>query len=411
MQPWFRIPVLAAVLLPALVSAQGQPPMDVSSTSGGIRIERLATLEFPWGLVRLPDGRLLITEKPGRLRIYADGRLSPPIDGVPATSYRERAGEQGGLLDVAVDPDFARTRRIYLSYSEAAQQQPSDEADTGDARFGKFLDLTDRVLSGGAVASATLDGTRLTDVQVIWRQIPKTLARGHYGHRLVFGRDGTLFITSGERMRFDPAQNVSSNLGKVVRINTDGSNPADNPFAGKPEARGEIWSLGHRNMLAAAVHPMSGQLWVAEMGPLGGDELNIIQPGRNYGWPVVSNGDNYDSSEIPDHPSHPEFEAPLRTWTPVISPSGALFYEGSLFPWRGDLVLGGLSSKALIRLTVDGTDIRSEERIDMQRRVRDVIQDADGSLLVITDDKNGELLRLTPSARDTRRPPVGTTGR
>jgi glucose/arabinose dehydrogenase len=214
----------------------------------------------------------------------------------------------------------------------------------------------------------------------------------------VFGRDGTLFITSGDRMRFDPAQQPGSNLGKVVRINRDGSIPNDNPLVGKPGARGDVWSLGHRNMLAAAVHPTSGQLWVVEMGPLGGDELNLIERGANYGWPVVSNGDNYDKSPIPDHHTKPEFKAPRRTWTPVISPSGALFYDGSLFPWRGSLVVGGLSSKALIRITIDGSKVTGEERIDMQRRIRDIVQAQDGALLVISDDKAGELLRVTPAA-------------
>lgn len=205
-------------------------------------------------------------------------------------------------------------------------------------------------------------------------------------------------ITSGDRMRFDPAQTIPSNLGKVVRINRDGTIPKDNPFVDKPDARGEIWSLGHRNMLAAAVHPSTGQLWVVEMGPLGGDELNLIEKGANYGWPIVSNGDNYDKSPIPDHDTRPEFKTPVKSWTPVISPSGALFYDGSLFPWKGSLIVGGLSSKALIRLALDGTKVTAEERIDMQRRIRDVLQLPDGALLVITDDKNGELLKLTPAS-------------
>ncbi len=246
------------------------------------------------------------------------------------------------------------------------------------------------------MARARLDGNTLRDVQVIWRQVPKTIGRGHFGHRLVFAPGGKLFITSGERMRFDPAQSLATNLGKVVRINTDGSNPTDNPFMGKANQRGDIWSYGHRNILAAAVHPTSGKLWVWEMGPLGGDELNIIDKGKNYGWPVVSNGDNYDSSAILDHPSKKDFEAPVRTWTPVISPSGALFYSGSLFPWKGDVLIGGLSSMALVRLTVDGTRVVNEERIDMKRRIRDVVQAPEGALLVIVDDKKGELLRLTP---------------
>jgi glucose/arabinose dehydrogenase len=356
----------------------------------------MAALEFPWAIASLPDGRLLITEKPGRLRIFEKGKLSAPIEGVPQTSYRERKQEQGGLLDVAVDPNFAQNRRIYLSFSEPAVQQTPGQKDTDDRRFGGFLDLADGMLVGGAVARATLDGNRLTGLQVIWRQTPKQIGRGHFGHRLAFGTDGTLFITSGDRMRFDPAQDLNGNVGKVVRINADGSIPKDNPHAGK-----DIWTIGHRNMLASAVHP-SGQLYVLEMGPLGGDELNLIKKGANYGWPVVSNGDNYDKSPIPDHSTRKEFEAPLKSWTPVISPSGALFYDGALFPWRGDLLVGGLSSQALIRLTVDGAAVKNEERINMKRRIRDVVQTSDGALLVITDDKAGELLRLTPAAGKTR---------
>jgi glucose/arabinose dehydrogenase len=389
--------VAIATLAPAWLLAQPS-----SNTASSVRTEQLATLEFPWGLAGLPDGRLLITEKPGRLRVFADGKLSPPLKNVPTVSYRAGESEQGGLLDVAVDPEFGKNRRIYLTYSEETKQQ-SPQPETGDARFGNYLDTSDNRLRGGAVASATFDGDSLSDVRVIWRQEPKTIGRGHFGHRLVFGRDGTLFITSGERMRFDPAQDLNSNLGKVVRINKDGSIPKDNPFVGKDKARSDIWTLGHRNMLSAAVHPISGELWVFEMGPLGGDELNIIKPGRNYGWPVVSNGVNYDKSDIPDHSSRSEFESPIRTWTPVISPSGALFYDGDLFPWKGHVIVGGLSSQAVIRLVLDGEKIVSEERIEMKKRIRDVLQASDGALLVITDDKNGELLRLTPGGGEPQR--------
>jgi aldose sugar dehydrogenase len=396
MHAGMRVAAIAAVTLPVLAVGQTRPSDVTLSRADTVRVEPLATLEFPWGMAFLPDGRLLVTEKPGRLRIFADGKLSAPLENVPAVAYRAKQGEQGGLLDVAIDPEFAQNRHIYLSYSEQAPQS-SGPADTGDSRFGQFSDTTDNRLMGGAVMRARLDGERLADSQVIWRQEPKTIGRGHFGHRLVFGSDGTLFITSGERMRFDPAQSTSSNLGKVVRINRDGTIPKDNPFAGKPGARGDIWSLGHRNMLAAALQPGTGQLWVVEMGPLGGDELNLIERGANYGWPVVSDGDNYDKSPIPDHRTKPEFKAAVRTWTPVIAPSGALFYDGSLFPWRGHLVIGGLASKALIRLTLDGAKVTAEERIDMQRRIRDVIQARDGALLVITDDAKGELLRVTPA--------------
>jgi glucose/arabinose dehydrogenase len=395
MNVWLRVAALAA-LLPLLVTAP--TPAQAPAASSTVRTERLATLEFPWALAALPDGRLLITEKPGRLRIFANGQLSPPVENVPRVVYRGGMFEQGGLLDVAVDPQFAQNRFIYLSYVEAADPQPANAADTVDPRFGGFGDPKDNIQRGGAVARATLDGNRLGNVQVIWRQVPKTIGRGHFGHRLAFGRDGTLFITSGDRMRFDPAQAMDSNLGKIVRINTDGSIPRDNPFATRQGARQDVYSVGHRNALAAAVHPTSGQLWVWEMGPLGGDELNVIQAGRNYGWPVVSNGDNYNKSPIPDHPTRPEFVAPVRTWTPVIAPSGALFYGGTLFPWRGSALVGGLSSQAIIRLTVDGTRVTSEERIPMAKRIRDLIEASDGSILVVTDDRAGELLRVRPAA-------------
>lgn len=390
---------IGVLLFAFITSAYSQtpPPNVVSSSAGNIKIERLATLELPWGMALLPDGRLLVTEKPGRLRIWANGKLSEPVQGVPKVVYRGTPSDQGGLLDVEIDPDFARNGLVYLSYVEAAEQQPADARETGDPRFAGYLDTSDTIVRGGAVARGKLDGNQLRDVQVIWRQEPKTVGRGHFGNRLVFAKDGKLFITSGERMRFDPAQSLASNLGKVVRINSDGSIPDDNPFAGKTDARGDIWSYGHRNMLAAAIEPTSGRLWVVEMGPLGGDELNLIERGKNYGWPIVSNGDNYSGAPIPDHPTQKEFQAPVRAWSPVISPSGAIFYTGSLFQgWRGSLLAGGLSSQALVRLTLDGDKVSIEERIDMKRRIRDVIQAPDGAILVIVDDKSGDLLRLSP---------------
>jgi glucose/arabinose dehydrogenase len=405
MRPSFiRLMAITALILAFVPAAHGQatgtaPPDTVSSSAGNLRVERLATLEYPWGMALLPDGRLLITEKQGRLRIWADGKLSEPVQGVPKVFHRGTPNEQGGLLDVEIDPDFARNQLVYLSYSEAAEQQPADAAETGDVRFGNFLDMSDNIVRGGAVARGRLEGNQLRDVQVIWRQVPKTVGRGHFGNRLIFAPDGKLFITSGERMRFDPAQSLASNLGKVVRINPDGTTPADNPFAGKEGALRDIWSYGHRNILAAAIDPSSGRLWAFEMGPLGGDELNLVQPGKNYGWPLVSNGDNYSGPSIPDHPTRRELQPPVRTWTPVISPSGATFYNGTLFPgWRGSVLVGGLSSQALIRLALDGERVAIEERVDMKRRIRDVIQTPDGALLLIVDGKSGDLLRLTPAA-------------
>jgi len=236
------------------------PPDVVTSSAGNLKIERLTTLEYPWGMALLLDGRLLITEKSGRLRIWADGRLSGAVQGVPKVVFRGTPSEQGGLLDVEVDPDFARNHLVYLSYVEAAEQQSPDDAETGDVRFSNFLDMSDNILRGGAVARGRLEGDQLRDVQVIWRQVPKTVGRGHFGNRLIFAPDGKLFITSGDRQRFDPAQSLASNLGKVVRINPDGSIPNDNPFVGKEDARGDIWSYGHRNVLAAALDS-SGRLW------------------------------------------------------------------------------------------------------------------------------------------------------
>lgn len=397
------LPAIVAFLFPLTPPAHGQTesaaPAEVMSVSAGnLTVERLATLEFPWGMALLPDGRLLITEKPGRLRIWEDGTLSDPIEGVPEVVYRGTPSEQGGLLDVELDPEFESNGLVYLSYVEAAEQQPESIADTGDARFADYLDLSDDIVRGGAVARVRLEGDELRDAEVIWRQEPKTVGRGHFGHRLIFAPDGHLFITSGERMRFDPAQSLASNLGKVVRINPDGSIPDDNPFVGEDAARGDIWSYGHRNILAAAIDPSSDRLWAFEMGPLGGDEVNLIEAGRNYGWPLVSNGDNYGGQPIPDHPTSEEFQAPLRTWTPVISPSGATFYDGSLIPeWRGSVLIGGLSSRALVRLVLDGERVAMEERIDMQQRIRDVIQAPDGTILLIVDDENGDLLRLAPA--------------
>ena len=397
-----RIPSYSLLLLALATSASAQapatapPPDVVSSSAGSVRIERLATLEYPWGMAVLPDGRVLVTEKPGRLRIWENGQLSNPVEGLPSVVYRGPS-DQGGLLDVEADPNFTTNHLVYFSYVEA-DPTGLKIPETGEMRFGS-VDLTDSIVRGGAVARGRLDGNQLRDVQVIWRQVPKTGGRGHFGNRLVFGPDGKLYITSGERMRFDPAASLKSNLGKVVRINADGSIPADNPFAGRDTARGDIWSYGHRNMLAAAFDP-AGRLFVFEMGPLGGDELNLIQSGRNYGWPFVSNGDNYAGPSIPDHPTRRDLTAPLRTWTPVIAPSGALFYSGAMFAgWRGSALVGGLASQSLIRLQLDGERVGTEERLFMGRRIRDVAQTADGAILVIVDAKSGDLLRLTSASR------------
>ncbi len=366
----------------------------ISTQATALKIQSLAKLDNPWAMALLPDGRLLVTEKPGRLRIFANGKLSEPIGGLPKVEHRD----QGGLLDVAIDPNFTANQTIYFSYSEAADEQPKSENIVPDPRLGQFVDPSDTVVKGTAVARGRLSGNTLSDIRVIWRQTPKTAGLNHFGGSLVFAPDGKLFITSGDRQRFDPAQDLSGNLGKVVRINADGSVPADNPFVNKPGARPDIWTLGHRNPLGAAIEPNSKALWVHEMGPMGGDEINIIDPGQNYGWPKVSDGDNYDKTPIPRHATDPSYVKPVHSWNPSISPSGLIFYGSDRIPgWRGNALFGGLSSKALFRLTLEDNRITNEERINLDKRIRDVIEDADGSVLLLSDGGDGELLRLSPS--------------
>jgi glucose/arabinose dehydrogenase len=394
--------VVAALWIPILLAGQSNPPTDanvVKTKAGPVRIDRVASLTEPWGIALLPDGRLLITEKPGRLRFFSDGRLSEPIGGVPQVAYRG----QGGLLDVAVDPGFASNGLVYLSYTEAAEQQPADARDPGDPRLGEFQDLDDTVLKGAAVARGRLDGDTLRDMTIVWRQVPKTIGRGHFGGRLVFAPDGKLFITSGDRQRFEPAQDLMTNLGKIIRINSDGTIPNDNPFVNRQDARPDIWSYGHRTPLGAAINPETRQLGIHEMGPLHGDEINIPEPGKNYGWPIVSMGSHYDGTPIPDHATRPEFAAPAFYWHPAISPSGLMFDTGSVFPeWRGSALLGGLSSEALLRVTFmkDGRVV-TEERVPLQQRIRAIAQARDGSLLALTDYKDGALLQITRAGAQT----------
>ncbi len=365
----------------------------IRTKTGYIKVEKLAVLNEPWGMAWLPDGRLLITEKPGRLRIYSAGKLLDSIKGLPKVEYHG----QGGLLDVKLDPDFATNNFIYISYAEAAEKQPDVKRDIGDPRLGKFNDYADAVLKGGAVARGKLVGNEIQNLQVIWRQFPKTIGRGHFGGRLLFAPDGKLIITSGERQRSEPAQDLKGNLGKIIRINPDGSIPKDNPFVGRKDVRSDILSYGNRNPLGVAYNPSTKDLWIHEMGALHGDELNIILPGKNYGWPLVSNGDHYNMSNIPDHETKPQFTKPVYYWHPAISPSGLIFYTGTLFKdWYGAALLGSFNSEALVVLNIVANNVSSEERIWLHRRVRDVIQAADGSIMIITDYKNGELIRLTP---------------
>ena len=328
-------------------------------------------LVHPWALEFLPDGRALVTERPGRLR-YVDrsGNLSEPIAGLPQVWNRG----QGGLLDVIAGPDFAQNQVIYFSYAEPGSG--------GTA--------------GTAVARARLEGDQLTGVEVIFRQSPKVSHENHFGSRLAFGPQGNLFVTLAERFQFDPAQDNSNTLGTVVRIAPDGSVPSGNPFVGQ-NGEPEIWSYGHRNIEAASVHPQTGRLWVAEMGPRGGDELNLPQPGRNYGWPLVSWGEHYSGEDIPDPPSRPDLAQSIHEWTPVISPSGMIFYAGEAFPaWQGDVLIGGLTARAVVRLDVDGTQVTDESRIDIGQRIREVAQGPGGEVYLLTDEADGEILRLSP---------------
>ncbi len=344
-------------------------------------------LSRPWALVFLPDGRMLVTERTGALRIVTpQGQASPPIAGVPAVDARG----QGGLLDVALDPAFASNRTIYLSYAEAGSG-----ADAGR--------------NGTAVARGVLsaDGTQLNAVQVIFRQTPKIASTAHFGSRLVFARDGTLFITLGDRYtERDAAQDLSNTLGKVVRIHTDGSVPADNPFVGRAGVRPEIWSYGHRNVQGAVLHPVTGELWTHEHGPQGGDEVNITRAGRNYGWPKISYGCEYGApvghcTPVGGATSAPGMEQPLTEWVPVsIAPCGMAYYTGALFPgWRGNLFLGALAGQALWRLQLDGNRVVAREALltDLGERIRDVRQAPDGALYLISDGASAKIYRLQPA--------------
>jgi len=365
---------MATVLggLLAFGSADAQQ-REVQTDTGRIVVETLAEdLVHPWGLAFLPDGRMLVTERPGRLRLLsADGKQAALVSGTPEVYARG----QGGLLDVAVAPDFATSGLLYLSFAEPGEGGAST-----------------------AVARGRLSGNRLENVEVVFSQQPKVDGGQHFGSRLVFARDGTLFVTTGDRGRFDPAQDLSGHIGKVLRIMPDGSVPPDNPFVGRADVRPEIWSYGHRNAQGATLHPQTGALWIHEMGPRGGDELNLPRRGENYGWPLVSWGDHYSGGNIPDPTTRPDLTDAIRQWTPVIAPSGMTFYQGDLFPaWRGHLLIGGLVARGVVKLSLDGERVTGEERIVLGARIRDVRQGPDGAVYVLTDENDGKLLRLVPA--------------
>ncbi|WP_222565356.1 PQQ-dependent sugar dehydrogenase [Novilysobacter antarcticus] len=380
--------ILAMALLVACSPGNGAPTATAPADAGAqgpqaaeqpFVVTEIARFREPWAMSFLPDGQhLLVTQKGGQLKLVGMDGKSADITGVPEVVY----GGQGGLGDVVLHPDFSRNQLVYLSYAEGG------ERDTRGAAVARARLVTD-----------AKGGGKLTGLEVLWRQVPKVQGEGHYGHRIAFGPDGHLWISSGERQKFDPAQDMASNLGKVLRLNDDGTIPADNPFSGEGKVASQVWSLGHRNPLGLAFNA-SGELWEIEMGPKGGDELNLIERGANYGYPIVSNGDHYDGRPIPDHDTQPQFKAPAISWTPVISPSSLIFYSGEQFPaWKGNAFASGLSSRSLVRIAFDGDSAREAERFDMGERIRAVAQGPDGDLYLLEDGPKGRLLRLAPPAQ------------
>ncbi|MGF1606496.1 MAG: PQQ-dependent sugar dehydrogenase [Rhodothalassiaceae bacterium] len=371
---------LAALLVLAVPAAAKVPtPVETIGTeAGNIKVTEVAGgFNHPWGIEILPDGRALVTEKPGRLRlISADGQLQKaPIGGTPQVW----ANGQGGLLDVVADPNFQNNQLIWLSFAE-----PGD----GDS-------------AGTAVGRGRLADGRLEDFQTVWRQTTKVTGPNHFGSRIAFEDDDILFVTLGDRYKFQPAQELSNTLGSVIRITRKGQPAEGNPFLDRDDAEPEIFSYGHRNIQAAALNPKDQTLYVAEMGPLGGDELNKIKKGVNYGWPVVSWGTDYDGEDIPDPPTHPEFEDALAVWTPVIAPSGMIFYQGDAFSaFQGDALIGGLVSQGLSRVRITGDDALALEHIPLGQRIRDVAEDAQGHLYVLIDRADGMVWKLQPLSAD-----------
>ena len=374
-----RVLALNLLALTAALAAGDAAAQTFQSSAGDLTVTTVAGgLVHPWGLAFLPDGRMLVSERPGRLRLVTPaGALSPPLATVPTVF----ASGQGGLLDVITDRNFAGNATIYFCFAE-----PFD----GGGRT--------------ALARARLDAGAapgLADMQVIFRQQGPASSGNHFGCRIVQMPDNNLFLAMGEHFSTrDQAQNLSNHLGKIVRIAPDGAVPPDNPFVGRPEARPEIWSYGHRNPQGAAINPATGKYWMHEHGPRGGDEINIPQAGKNYGWPVIGYGIDYSGAKIHDATHKPGMEQPIYYWVPSIAPSGMAFYTGDLFPaWQGHLFVGGLVSRILVRLELDGEKVVKEERLlrDLDERIRDVRQGPDGALYLLTDNPAGRILRLAPA--------------
>ncbi|MBF9234304.1 PQQ-dependent sugar dehydrogenase [Microvirga sp. BT350] len=367
------------LLLGVASAASAQDTQRVRTDKVEVIVETVARgLENPWSLAFLPDGRMLVTERPGRLRIVAaDGKLSDPVNNVPPVAARG----QGGLLDVALDPNFKQNRLIYLSFAE----------ERGEGR------------AGTSVARARLndDGAALENVQVIFRQEPAHTGGNHFGSRLVFDRDGNLFITLGERFDLrEQAQNPANHLGKIIHIKPEGGAAANNPFLNIQGTRPEIWSIGHRNVQGAALNPATGELWTAEHGARGGDEINIPRKGRNYGWPVITYGVDYSGVKIGKGTKRAGMEQPIYYWDPSIAPSGMMFYTADKFPgWRGNILVGALAGKLVSRLEIDGDKVTGEERMlqNLGERIRDVRQGPDGLVYLLTDSSQGRILRMKPA--------------
>jgi len=370
------IKLLALSFLLFSSCAISQTSAVVSGTTGStMQVQSFATFDQGWAMTFLPSGDLLVTEKEGKLQwLRLKNGTKVSIKGVPEVAY----GGQGGMGDIILHPQYARNQTVYLSYAE--------EGASGTR--------------GAVVISATLrlaaTNPRLENIKVVWKQFPKTRGSGHYSHRLAFSPDGYLFITSGDRQKKSPAQSWTQNLGKVIRLHADGSVPKNNPFQNKGELAKSFWSTGHRNLLGIDFDKQ-GQLWTNEMGPRHGDEFNLTQAGDNYGWPIVSWGDNYSYIPIPDHDTRADFNAPEAYWVPSIAPSSLIIYDGVLFPkWQGNAFIGGLRSQAIIRLSMTQNTAKEAERFPMGKRIREVEQGPKGAIWVLEDGRNGRLLRLTP---------------
>jgi len=370
---------LWAAMLALSAAASTAAAQNFPSSAGDLTVETVARgLNHPWGLAFLPDGRMLVTERPGRLRIMTrDGKVSPAVTGVPQV----RASGQGGLHDVVLDRDFASNNTIYFCYAEPA------------AGGGRTAMARARFTDGEA--------PQLANLKVIFRQEGPLSSGNHYGCRIVQGRDGNLWLTMGDHFTYrDEAQNLGNHLGKIVRLTPDGAVPPDNPFVGRRDAKPEIWSYGHRNSQGAALHPQSGKLWMHEHGPRGGDEVNIPLAGKNYGWPVIGYGIDYSGAKIHEAAAKPGMEQPIKYWVPSIAPSGMAFYTADLFPnWKGSLFVGALAAQLLVRLELDGEKVTKEERLlqNLRERIRDVRQGPDGAIWLLTDSSDGRLLRVTPA--------------